>query len=274
MRKVLSIIIENLHEKRWALLGFGLLIGLLGFLFTMFLDYLDIASMTEVMELLPPELLDFIGGTDSLASPYGFVNVELFAFMWVFVGFFFVYIASGSTLPTEVEDKTIDLILSKPISRSSYLLGKITFLYLFITCVLALVYSLIGIGMATSQSFIDYGLYWDRLFAVYIINIVHIGTLVMTALLFATITLSSKKTMGAALGIMFIMFFIGTFWGLFPEDQQVIKYFSTWFYFSTEALFVQGNFDNFLRDIFVLIGVNVSLIIPSLLIFRRRDIPV
>jgi len=274
MRKVLSIIIEHLHEKRWISLGFGLLIGLLGLLFTMFLDILDIDSMAEMVEFFPPELLDFVGGADSFTSPYGFVNVELFAYVWVFVGFFFVYIASGSSLPTEVDDKTIDLILSKPISRSSYLVGKIIFLYVFITCVLALVYTFIGLGMATSQSFIDYGLHWDRLFAVYIITIVHVGTLVMTALLFATITLSSKKTMGAALGIMFVMFFIGTFWGLFPEDQQVIKYFSTWFYFSTEALFVQGNFDNFLRDILVLIGVNVALIVPSLLIFRRRDIPV
>lgn len=274
MRKVLLIIIEHLHEKRWTLLGFGLLIGLLAFFFTMFLDYMNISEMTEILDILPPEFLDILGGTDSLTSPYGFVNVELFAFMWVFVGFFFVYIASGTILPSDVEDKTIDLILSKPISRSSYLVGKITFLYLFITCVLALVYALIGLGMVTSQSFIDYGLYWDRLFAVYIINIVHIGTLVMTALLFATITLNSKKTMGAALGIMFVMFFIGTFWGLFPEDQQVIKYFSSWFYFGSEALFVQGNFDNFLRDILVLIGVNVSLIVSSLLIFSRKDIPV
>lgn len=274
MSKVLSIIIENLYEKKMILFGFGLLIGLLGFLFTMFLDYLDFSSMLEILEFLPPDLLEFIGGIDTFASPYGFVNVELFAFMWIFVGFFFVYIASGTVLPTEIEDKTIDLILSKPISRSSYLMGKVAFLYVFIACVLAIVFALIGLGMATSQSFIDYGLYWDRLLAVYIINIVHIGTLVMTALLFATITLNSKKTMGAALGIMFVMFFIGTFWGLFPEEQQVIKYLSTWFYFATEDLFVHGIFDNFMQNILVLVGVNVSLIIASLLIFRRRDIPV
>jgi len=274
MSKVLSIIIENLHEKRWVFIGFGLLMGLLGFLFTMFLDLLDIASYAIILESFPPEFLDFLGGITSITSPYGFVNIELFAFLWIFVGFFFVFVASGTTLPTDIEDKTIDLILSKPISRSSYLIGKITFLYLFITCVLAVVFAFIGLGMATSQSFIDYGLYWDRLLAVYMINIVHIGTLVMTALLFATITLSSKKTMGAALGIMFVMFFIGMFWGFFPEDQQVIKYFSTWFYLNTEDLFVNGIFDNFLQDILVLIGVNVGLIVASLLIFRRRDIPV
>ena len=153
-------------------------------------------------------------------------------------------------------------------------MGKIAFLYIFIIAVQAIIFTLIGVGMATSQPFIDDGLYWERLLAVYFVNILHSGTLVMTAQLFATITLSSKKTMGAALAVMFVMFFIGTFWGFFPEDQQVIKYVSTWFYLGTEDLFVHGIFDNLLRDILVLFGVNVSLIVSGLLIFRRRDIPV
>ncbi|MGY5877046.1 MAG: ABC transporter permease subunit [Candidatus Thorarchaeota archaeon] len=274
MPKALSIIIEHLHEKRWIFLIFGLFMGLMGFLLTMLVDLLDIASYAVFIEMLPEEFLEILGGLEAFTSPYGFVNVELFAFVWIFVGFFVVYIASDTTLPGEVEDKTIDLILSKPISRSSFLMGKITFLYLFITVLIGVIFAFIGIGMATSQTFIDFGLHWDRLLAVYIINIVHLGTLVMTAVLFATITLSSKKTVGAALAIMFFMYFIGMLWVFFPEEQQVIKYISTWFYLGTEDLFVHGIFDNFLRDILVLIGVNVVLIIASLLIFRRQDIPV
>jgi ABC-2 type transport system permease protein len=271
--KALSIIIEHLHEKRWLLLGFGLLIGIFGYVMTIIIEVIDLSAFEDLLTFFPQleELLDMFG---ELTSPYGLLNAEVFAFYWIFVGFFFVYVASSTALPGEVEDKTIDLTLSKPISRSSYLIGKITFLYIFIIGVQAIVFALIGLGMATSQPFIDVGLYWDRLLAVYIVNIVHSGTLVMTALLFATITLSSKRTMGAALAIMFVMFFIGTLWGFFPEDLQVIKYISTWFYLSTQDLFVQGNFDNLLRNVYVLSYVNVVLIIASLLVFLRRDIPV
>ncbi|MGY5863495.1 MAG: ABC transporter permease subunit [Candidatus Thorarchaeota archaeon] len=273
MSKVLSIIIEHLHEKRLLMIGFGFLIGIFGYAITLIVDVIDLSAIEELLSSIPQleELLEVFG---DMTSPYALLNIEVFAFFWIFVGFFFVYIASSIVLPGEVEDKTIDLILSKPISRSSYLMGKITFLYIFIISVQAIIFALIGFGMATSQSFIDVGLYWDRLLAVYIINIVHSGTLVMTALLFATITLSSKKTMGAALAIMFVMFFLGTFWDFFPVDYQVIKYISTWFYLGTEDLFVHGIFDNLLRDILVLLGVNVSLIVSGLLIFRRRDIPV
>jgi ABC-type transport system involved in multi-copper enzyme maturation permease subunit len=70
------------------------------------------------------------------------------------------------------------------------------------------------------------------------------------------------------------MFFIGSFWKYFPEEQQVIKYVSTWFYYNAMDVFGLGIFDNFLQDILVLGGVNVVLIAASLLVFRRRDIPV
>jgi len=271
--KVLSIIIEHLHEKRWTSLGFGILIGMFGYIMTLVIEVLDLSALEDLLAFFPQleEVLDIFG---ELTSPYGLLNAEVFAFYWIFVGFFFVYIASSTALPGEVEEKTIDLTLSKPISRSSYLMGKIIFLYIFIIGVQAIVFALIGLGMATSQPFVDVGLFWDRLLAAYIVNIVHSGTLVMTALLFATITLSSKRTMGVALAVMFVMFFIGTFWEFFPEDLQVIKYFSTWFYLSTKDLFVQGIFDNLLRDIYVLSYVNVALIAVSLLIFLRRDIPV
>jgi ABC-2 type transport system permease protein len=271
--KPLSIVLEHLHEKRWLLLGFGFLIGLFGYAMTLIIEVIDLSAIEDLLAFFPEleEILDMFG---ELASPYGLLNVEVFAFYWIFVGFFFVYVASSTALPGEVEDKTIDLTLSKPISRSSYLIGKIIFLYIFIIGVQAVIFALIGIGMATSQPFIDYGLHWDRLLAVYIINIVHSGTLVMTALLFATITLSSKRTIGAALAVMFVMFFIGTFWGFFPDDLQALKYISTWFYLNTQDLFVQGIFDNLLRDIYILSYVNVALIVVSLLIFYRRDIPV
>lgn len=273
MPKAFSIVFEHLHEKRWLLLVFGFLIGIFGYAITLIIEVLDLSAMEGLLAFFPEleELLDMFG---ELASPYGLLNVEVFAFYWIFVGFFFVYIASSIALPGEVEDKTIDLTLSKPISRSSYLMGKVIFLYIFIIGVQAIIFAMIGLGMATSQPFIDFGLHWDRLLAVYIVNIVHSGTLVMTALLFATITLSSKRTIGAALGIMFIMFFIGTFWGFFPDDLQVLKYISTWFYLNTQDLFVLGIFDNFLRDIYILSYVNVALIAVSFLIFRRRDIPV
>ena len=274
MLKALSIIKEHFHEKKWSFLAFGGLVGLLGIVVIGLMEQIDLSGLAAVIEILPEGMLDFIGGIVALSTPYGFLGIEIFSFLWMYLGIFLVYMASSTALPVEVENQTIDLILSKPISRSSYLAGKIGFLYLYIAGLMGIVIMFVGVGMAISQTFIDFGLYWDRLLVTYVITVLHLGTMVMTAILFATIFLNTKKTMGAAIMIMFVMFFIGSFWQYLPEAQQFIKYATTWFYYNTTDLFGLGIFDNLLRDILVLGGVNVGLVIASLLVFRRRDIPV
>jgi ABC-2 type transport system permease protein len=274
MREVLSIIMEHFHEKRWILLMFGILMGLFGLMMNGVADVLDISAYSELFEGFPPEIIDFLGGSAIFTSPYAFLTVELFSFMWLFVGIFMIYVASSTAVPAEVENKTIDLILSKPISRESYLAGKIGFFYLYITSFVSIVVAFLFLGMSTSQTFIEFGLDWNRLLAVYLLNILHLGTLVMTTLLFATIFLNSKRTMGAGLATMLVMYFVGSFWQFLPEAQQFIKYASTWFYYNTMEVFGLGMFDDLVRNVIVLIGVNVVLIVASLLVFRRRDIPV
>jgi ABC-2 type transport system permease protein len=253
---------------------FGSLVGLLGLTVIVLLEYIDLSAYAAFFETFPEGFFDFIGGIVAFSTPYGFVAVELFTFMGIFVGIYLVYIASSTALPNEVENKTIDLILSKPIRRSSYLAGKIGFLYLYIAALLGIVVVFIGAGMATSPTFIEYGLHWNRLLAVYAITFLHLGTLAMTALLFATVFLDTKKTMGTAIALMFLMFFIGTFWEYLPQAQQGIRYTTTWYYYNATDVFGLGLFDNLLRDILVLGGVNAVLLAASLLVFRRRDIPV
>lgn len=274
MMNALSIINEHFREKKWSFLVFGSLVGLLGLLVIQIMEQMDLGVMADMAAFFPEEILDIIGGVVALSTPYGFLGAEIFSFLWMYLGIFLVYMASSTALPAEVENKTIDLILSKPISRSSYLAGKIGFLYLYIAGLMVIVVGFISVGMVTSPTFIDFGLYWDRLFVTYVITVLHLGTMVMTAILFATIFLNTKKTMGAAILIMFVMFFIGSFWQYLPEAQQFIKYASTWYYYNPSDLFGLGIFDNFQQDVLVLSGVNVILIIASLLIFRRRDIPV
>ena len=158
MSRAFSVIFEHLHEKRWLILGFGFLMGIFGYVMTIIIEVLDLSAIEDLLSSFP-ELSEFLDMFGDITSPYGLFNVEVFSFYWIFVGFFFVYVASSTALPGEVEDKTIDLTLSKPISRSSYLMGKIAFLYIFIIGVQAVIFSMIGLGMATSQPFIDFGLF-------------------------------------------------------------------------------------------------------------------
>ena len=273
MKKIFAITKEEFFDKKWFLIGLGVLIGLLGLYLVNLLSGLDLSGLQAYLDTLPESLLALLGPLD-IANPYSLFNAYFFSFLWLYCGVFLVYMAS-SLVPQEVENNTLDLVLSKPISREKYLTGKIVFLYVFTACLMGLILLFVAAGMASSNMFIEEGLYWERLGAVFLIATLHLGTLAMTAVFFSTVFLSTKKTHAAAVITMFLMFFMGGSYGTAGAAvSNPLRYASTWFYYNPAQYFGAGNFGNFLGDVLVLACVNVSLIIASLIVFRKKDIPV
>jgi len=273
VKKIFAITQEELFDKKWFLIGLGVLIGLLGLYLVNLLSSMDLSGLQAYIDTLPESLLALLGSLD-IANPYSLFNAYFFSFLWLYCGVFLIYMAS-SLMPQEVENNTIDLVLSKPVSREKYLTGKIMFLYLFTACLMGLIVAFVAAGMGSSSMFIEAGLYWERLGAVFLIATLHLGTLAMTAVFFSTVFLSTKKTLAAAVVTMFLMFFIGGSYGTAGAAvSNPLRYASTWFYYNTAQYFGTGNFGNLAVDAAVLISVNVGLIIASLFVFRKRDIPV
>jgi ABC-2 type transport system permease protein len=273
VKKIFAVTKEELFDKRWFLLGLGVLIGLLGLYLVNLLSSLDLSGLQAYLDTLPESLLALLGPLD-ITNPYSLFNAYFFSFLWLYCGVFLVYMAS-SLVPQEVENNTIDLVLSKPVSREKYLTGKIVFLYVFTACFMGLILLFVAAGMASSNMFIEAGLHWERLGAVFLIATLHLGTLAMTAVFFSTVFLSTKKTLAAAVITMFLMFFIGGSYGTVGAAvSNPLRYASTWFYYNPAQYFGTGNFTSFLSDTLVLLCVNVGLIIASLIVFRKKDIPV
>ena len=273
MKKIFSIAKEELFDKKWFLIALSFLIGLLGLYLVNLLNSLDLSGLQAYLDTLPESLRALLGSLD-IANPYSLFNAYFFSFLWLYSGVFLVYMAS-SLLPQEVENNTIDLVLSKPVSREKYLTGKIVFLYVFTVCLLGLILLFVAAGMASSNMFVEEGLHWERLVAVFLVATLHLGTLAMTAVFFSTVFLSTKKTIAAAVITMFLMFFFGSSYGAVGTTvSNPLQTASTWFYYNPAQYFGIGDFSNILRDSLVLLGVNIGLIIASLIVFRRRDIPI
>ncbi len=270
MKKIFAVIREDLFDKKLFLLGLGVLVGLLGLYLVSFLDAYDLSALQAYLDSLPAELSALLGQLD-VANPYSLFNAYFFTFLWLYCGVFLVYLAS-SMVPPEVENNTIDLVLSKPVSREKYLTGKIVFLYVFTACLMGLIVAFVAAGMGASTMFVAEGLHWERLGAVFLTATLHLGTLAMTAVFFSTVFLSTKKTIAASVVTMFLMFFLGGSYGTAAAVDNPLKYASTWFYYNPTQYFGAGNFANFPSDVAVLIGVNVGLILASLFVFRKRDI--
>jgi ABC-type transport system involved in multi-copper enzyme maturation permease subunit len=274
MYKPFNIAREDVFDKKWSIIGVGILVGLMALYVINMLNSMDFSQLEEYINSLPDSLIALLGGELDITNPYSFTSSYIYSFMWLYCGIFLVYMAS-SLIPQDVENHTIDLTLSKPVSREEYLIGKISFLYIFILALMAIITMFIAAGILSSDIFIQEGIYWERVAAVTLIAVLHLGTLVMTAVFVSTIFLDAKKTTLVAVIVMFVMFFIGDFSPVMnPAVGNALQYFSTWFYYNTAQIFGAGNFANLARDVLVLGAINIALIVASLFVFRKRDIPV
>lgn len=76
-----------------------------------------------------------IRGAESMTIYPGFLNVELYQVFWILVLGILVSFIAASLVSREVEGKTVDLLLSIPVSRKQVVFGKYLGLIPFILLV-------------------------------------------------------------------------------------------------------------------------------------------
>ena len=271
MGQLLTIVKEYLKDKKWATILLGGITGLFGVFTIYILNDLDLEAMESIIAMFPEGLFDFFGGLVAMTNPYGFLTMEVLGFIWLWAGIYLIFSAS-SLLSQDIEEKTIELSLSKPITRTKYLGSKIVSLYVIITIMMALTFLIISGTIATSQIFIDEGLYWDRVGGTYVIVVLFLSALSMIAFFSSTIFLNTKKAMVIGIVALFLMFFIDGFYS-YMEEIENLKYFTVFFYYNPVDYLVHADIDLFIRDIIVLASINAALVIGSLIVFNKKDIP-
>lgn len=86
------------------------------------------SNIEDFLSVYPKEFLEIFGigeGGLDMSTFYGWFGVEGFLFVNL-IGGSYAAILGGSILSKEEDDKTIEFLLSKPISRSQILFGKLT----------------------------------------------------------------------------------------------------------------------------------------------------
>jgi len=273
MRQFIMSVKELLLAKKYIILILGGIIGLLSYFIINIVEDMNLGDLEDIVAAFPEGMLEFFGDIEIFTSPYGFWSLEMLSFIWLYAGIYIVYMASG-LLSQEVEEKTIDLTLSKPVTRYNFLGSKISFLYIFIVATMGIFFLITMGGMAFSSIFHEDGLYFDRLWLTYLNVILFLGALAMIAKLFSTIFLATRKSMALGVVVLFLMFFLGEFYIYMDESIQGVKYISVFYYFNPSEYLVHSDFLLYIRDLIVLGSINAGLIAASLFIFNKKDIPI
>ena len=271
--KLFAIALIEIKKSFKAVLNVSLFMGLFILMITTIFDPDIFVGMEDIMDAYPDFIMEIMGSAFDLGTYGGFYTVEFLSMIWIWLGIYFV-LKAGQDIPSTIEDQTIDLILSKPLKRWEFVLGRymrfLFSIFFVILFMLILTFLLIAVSPNLQDQEISYseffwGLTWAFLFLV---------SLATTAF-FCSVFLNRKKATGAAFSIMVLFFIIGTFYSFFDEGIQDIKYLSIFFYYDPAKILVSHKIDEtVIRDFLVLFGYSMVLLIASIIVFNKRDIPV
>ena len=228
------------------------------------------AEYNDIMAGMSPEILNMIGGLVDLSTFQGFFNMYIFEFAWMWYGIYLI-LKVAQDIPGEMENKTIDLVLSKPIKRWEFVLGKQLAHGATITAAIlsSMLFTVVAIAVNANVGFEEVDL------GGFMLCFLILGFLLITiesAVLLISTILGSKKATAVGFAVVMGLWFLSAYSGSIPVDNiEVISFFS---YFDTRAILINGILDGILEDILVLVAYSAVFTTLAVIYFTKRDIPV
>ena len=229
-------------------------------------------DMEALLASYPEAIALMVGQYIALTTFGGFLNVYLFSMSWFYFGFYFI-IKVAQDIPKEIEDKTIDISLSKPIKRWKFVADK--YIRHVITAFIIVAISSFGvlIGVFAFPTIIPSEVYFAEIYTVFLWLFVFIVALISTSLFFSTF-LRPRRALTLSFAVTIFFYIVGIFWEAFPEAVHGMRFLSIFYYFETSNLLVNHVWDNVFLNILILTGYSACMVSLSVLIFNKRDIPV
>lgn len=123
---MIAIIRWTLWQRRWSIFWWAIAaFGLIFINMIFYPSFKDQAEeLTKSFENIPDATLQFIGGSADFFSPVGFLNSQIFFLMLPMILGILAIGLGSSLLAREEQDKTIETLLARPLSRSGLLFAK------------------------------------------------------------------------------------------------------------------------------------------------------
>jgi ABC-2 type transport system permease protein len=193
--------------------------------------------------------------------------VEVFSSIYGLLFGGFVAWIGGAVLPVTIEDGTLDLVLSRPISRTRYYLES-WLAVLIGTVIISLVLAL-GVWIDT---FIvsNPGIEWPWMWLTLLVQWTFLFFAAGLGMLCGSFINASRAAGGAAVGIVVLGYLINTFGGLSNQFQWVLK-FSPFYYAPAIDPLINHQLTWWYPWVLVTAGLILGII--GLVVFNKRDLP-
>ncbi len=266
---MITVFRHTLRSLRGQVLGWGLVLALLGWMMVWVYDSVA-AQQDNLVKLLsgyPKELMAFFGAGDAaltMFTPEGFLSFEFFSLMPVVLGIFALLTGSG-LLASDEESGKLDLIMAHPLSRTALFGGRLLAAVVSTAGLIALLWLGFLAAMSWSTLSIDPFELWLPF-----LSLLAVLVLFTTLALLLSMVLPSRGVAAGVAGLLLVASYFVTSLARINEKLERIARFSPLNYYQTEQAF--HNFD--LQWFVGLLAVAALFALASWWRFQQRDIRV
>ena len=266
---MLTLIKKILRDNKRSLMGYG--IGLLVYsllmaaMYPMFIE--SGFNMEEFMEDFPEAFMQAFGvSVEGEFTFTSYIGMEYLNMMWIIIVLFFIVYFAAKIIASAIDDGTIELVLSRPISRIKIALCHI---FVFIMAIIMLEgVTVIGFWLPTlweSSIVVDWGPLLRTMFMLLLFSLAIFGFSFLFSALFSN--KGKVVAFGASLTLGFYMMnFISLYW----KQVEWLKHFTLFYYYRGSDLLAGKSI--IFTDVLVYLGVFIICIGAGLWYFKRRDI--
>jgi ABC-2 type transport system permease protein len=202
-----------------------------------------------------------------MATYVGFINLELYQIFWIIILGILIGFIAASLVSKEIEGKTIDILMSNPISRKQIVFEKFIGLIPMILIInFATMLSVMGVTVGIGEELSFGNLFLTHLASIpYFIGVLSIG------LLISVIINEKMKASIIFIGLFMGMYVIETLSKTVPAYESVGVVSITHYFIPYDTL----KFGDFgAVEALVLLCIITVCLILSMIYFEHKDIPV
>lgn len=221
----------------------------------------------EMLESGASETYNFLPHADQMHTYIGFLTIELYEIFWLLILAIMIGFISSSCITKEIEGKTIDLLMSNPVSRKQIVIEKFVGLIpMFLVINFGTMLSLFGITLLLNEN-----LNFGNLLLVHIVSIPYFLAVISIGILISVIFDEKMKASIVMIAILVGMYIINSL-SLMSPDFEFLGSLSIYQYFDTFQVLKYGEIDG--AGVFAFIGIITACLLISMIYFEHKDIPV
>ncbi len=229
----------------------------------------EASEMSKLIESYPESFLKAFGieGTALFTEFESFLCVEYYSLMWPLLSIILIISLGASAIAGEMDDKTMDFLLSQPISRVKIYISKyISGLFTVLSFIFLSIITIIPIA-----KFYDIEVHLSNYFAISMLSILFSWAIYSLSFMISSFSSSKSLPSSISAGVIVIMYSANLVASL-KESLENLKYISYFYYFDYRAALLDNEIS---LESVIFFGTSIILFtLIGFWIFKKRDVAV